>query len=200
MKEKRTSIIAVGIAVMVIVALTDFSIGRAGAGDIVDDDRRQLVGVLAGVMHEAGISFVTAGYVDWFVALDKTSREPVLFIYCTEQSIARAEEGVVRLMREAKGDGRGLVWRSEIKMIAGLVSTVFYVRDSVEEESQLQENETRKEIRWVPVQIIAPCGSVLLRTYASKRRGYSVIDIAEIFHRRALAAGLDRWRLQGADY
>lgn len=201
MKERHISIIAaIGIAVAVIIALTDFSFGRAGAGNIGDEDRRLLMGVLAGVMSEAGVSFVTAGYVDWFVALDKTSREPVLFIYCTEQSIKRAEEGVVRLLREAEGGKRGLVWKSEIRLIAGLVSTVFYVGDNKEDEKQLSEHETPEEIRWIPVQIITPCGNVLLRTLVSGKGGYNVFEIAEIFHKKALAVGLDKWSVQGDDY
>lgn len=200
MKEKTISILtAICIAVVIIVTLSWFSYAKGGATSI-DGDKRLLISVLRGVMSEAGVSFVTAGYVDWFVALDKTSREPVLFIYCTEQSIKRAEEGVVRLLREAEGNETGLVWKSEIRLIAGLVSTVFYVGDSIEEENQSSENKTHREIRWTPVQVFTPCGNILLRTFASEKGGYNIFEIAEIFHKKALAMGLDKWRLKGGDY
>lgn len=200
MKEKTISILtAICIAVAIIITLSWFSYAKGGATSI-DGDKRLLISVLRGVMSEAGVSFVTAGYVDWFVALDKTSREPVLLIYCTEQSIKRAEEGVVRLLREAEGNETGLVWKSEIRLIAGLVSTVFYVGDSIEEENQSSENKTHREIRWAPVQIFTPCGNILLRTFASEKGGYNVFEIAEIFHKKALAMGLDKWRLKGGDY
>lgn len=201
MKEIPISILtAFSIAVAIIITLSEFSYGKGSTTNIDEGDKRLLMSVLTGVMSEAGVSFVTAGYVDWFVALDKTSREPVLFIYCTEQSIKRAEEGVVRLLRDAEGGTTGLVWKSEIQLIAGLVSTVFYVGESIAEENQLSKNKTHREIRWVPVQIFTPCGDILLRTFASERGGYNVFEIAEIFHKKALAVGLDKWRLKGSDY
>ncbi len=188
---------AIIVTIAIIITTLEFSYGSRGETSINNGEKRPLMGVLSGAMGDAGITSVTVGYVDWYVALDKTSREPVLFIYCTEQSIKRAEEGVVRLL-EAEESQRGLVWKSEIRIIAGLVSTVFYVSDAPRESDHLNK-DSASGIRWVPVQIFTQCGNLLLRTCASERSSYNIFDVAEIFHKRALAQGLDKWSLKGED-
>jgi hypothetical protein len=187
---------AIGITIAVIITPLELSYGERDEPCINNGDKGPLMSVLRGVMGEAGISFVTADYVDWYVALDKTSREPVLFIYCTEQSIKRAEEGVVRLLK-AERSTAGLVWRSEIRLISGLVSTVFYVSDAPRGSDNLDKDSASSEIRWIPVQILTQCGNLLLRTCASGKSSYNIFEVADVFHKRALAQGLDKWSLKG---
>jgi hypothetical protein len=195
-KNPASLLSAIGIAFSIIIAPLELSYGKRGESCINSRDKGPLMSILRGVMDEAGISFVTAGYVDWYVALDKTSKEPVLFIYCTEKSIKRAEDGVVRLL-EAERSTVGLVWRSEIRLIAGLMSTVFYVSDAPQEGDRLNKDSASSGIRWIPVQILTQCGNLLLRTCASERSSYNIFEVADVFHKRALAQGLDKWGLKG---
>lgn len=149
-----------------------------------------VIEVLKLTMQEAGIPCIIKGYVTWYVAYEKSSKLPVLVVYSSKESIMRAEKGIVRLLEKSTSKG-GAAWRVETSLIEGLVSIVLYRRMASGDGKN--RNKTFKHlIRFIPDQIVAPCGKLFLRTCNRSKNGLSIFKIAQIFHRRAVEMGLDR--------
>jgi hypothetical protein len=191
-KPSRALIISISTFISFIMVFAENSSGESDKKCETGKSEERVLKVLKLTMQEAEIPCIIKGYITWYVAFERSSKLPVLVVYCSKGSIMRAEKGIVRLLKRSTSDGEES-WRVETSIIADLVSIVLY-RTMARGDGKKRNKSVKRLIRLIPDQIVAPCGAVFLRTFNRSKNGLSVFMIARIFHRKAVEMGLDKWK------